>query len=149
MIALSASLSAWSNHRRAQHVRAYHKTEQRLVSLSLPITIRREPTSSCGAPVCAHSSLSPAQLEPTLRRLLDAPPNPTLTALLPCAGPCPVTLYGHLNGYPIVGIAFWHPLLVKHQRPPSGAFSLPHRGGHVFYLGSDITIDAVLPNPDR
>lgn len=147
-VAVGAGLSAWSDHRRAQHLGAYNETEHVLVSLRLPSSIGRDLSRSCGAPVCGHSRLSPPQLEPALRRLLHAAPNPTLTALLPpCAGPCPVTLDGHLNGYPVVAIAFWHPLPVKHQRPPSGALSFPHRGGHLFYLGSDVTIDAVSPDP--
>jgi hypothetical protein len=83
-----------------------------------------------------------------LRRPHDAP-DPKLAGTLACAGSCPVTIFGHYHGYPVVGIAFSHLVIVRNGHPPAGAVPVPrlgHAHQQLYYLGSEIDIGAVSPD---
>jgi hypothetical protein len=144
VLAIGAILSTLRDHREAQDLRAYETTQRAPRALGLPSAIRRE-FNGCGGAVCGYSTLTPPQLKPILARLLDAAPDAALARALPCLGPCPTLLRGHLHGYPVTADIFWHLIVVRHGRPPEGALPAPHGRGHLFYLGSDINISAVQP----
>jgi hypothetical protein len=76
------------------------------------------------------------------------------TDLIGCAGPCPVTIYGHYDGEIAIAIADWHFNITRDGHLPEGATparaDLTPRPGHpyIYFLGSDITIELADPNPN-
>ena len=150
--AVGGAVSVWDGYQRSQQIHGYEAATTALTALQLPHGLQREPAGACGdETVCARSSLNPPQIGPFLRHLLDGAPNPSATAAIPCAGPCPVVIYGHYDGALTVGIAFWHLLIVRDGKPPRGAIparpSIPARAGRpaAYFLGSDIDIGTVDP----
>ncbi len=148
VVGVTSGASAWQSHRQAAKLHAYNIANAALADLRLPAAIEREPSSTCGSPVCARSQLMPPQVEPYLLHLLSGTPEPALSRLLGCAGPCPINVQGQIDGYPVVAIAFWHLLIVRHGKPPKGAIPDPSGHREVFYRGSDIYIGPASPNPD-
>jgi hypothetical protein len=151
VVVVVGAVSLWHSHERSERIHAYDTATAALAALELPSSVERT-ADVCGDPVCGRSSLSPPQVEPMLRRLLNGAPNP-VSALLPCAGRCPVVIYGRFKGSLAVGVAFWHLLIVRHGEPPKGAIPVRPgtavRPGHpyAYYLGSEINIGLV--NPDE
>ena len=146
LFAGGAIVSAVHNAQQRDQDHAYALARTRLATLALPASITRATPSTCGAAVCAHSKDLPPQLEPELEQLVHGKPNTTLGQLLPCPVNCPVNVYGRIGGYPVIATVFWHVIVVRTGPPPAGAIRLPRGHGQLFYLGSDVYLDAVQPN---
>jgi hypothetical protein len=145
-----ATTSALQKHLAGEELAAYHRAEAALPRLVLPSGLRRVAASKCGAPVCARSTLTPKQVQPYLEKLLNGRAQAPI--LLPCIeNVCPVNVYGHIDGYPVLGTAFRHVsvLPVKHGQPPKGAILAARGRGRLFYLGSDISIGAIQPQAEE
>jgi hypothetical protein len=150
VVAIGGAVSLWQSHQRSAQIHSYVVATAALTALKLPAGLQR--TAACADTVCASSRLSPGQLAPILRRLLDGAPIPAVTALIPCpVGRCPVTVYGHFDGSVVVGNAFWHLLVVRNGKPPKGAVPLHPglrvRAGHAYgyWYGSDVMIGTINP----
>jgi hypothetical protein len=145
-----ATASALRKHRAGEELASYDRAEAALARLALPSGIQRS-ASGCGeSAVCARSTLTPKQVQPDLEKLLHGRAQALI--LLPCIeNICPVTVYGHIDGYPALAMANRHLLLlpVKHGRPPKGAVPAARGRGRLFYLGSNISIGAIHPEAEE
>jgi len=153
LVAVSAGTAWWQSYRSSEQTNAYLTAYHALPSITLPTTIEREPSSSCGEEVCGHSPVNPPQLEHTLEAAVHGTPDAFVTDLVGCAGPCPITIYGHYDGVIAIASAFWHFDVTRDGYLPKGATparpGLTPRPGHpyAYFLGSDIIIE--LANPDQ
>jgi hypothetical protein len=153
VLAASAGVAGWQHYRSSEQTAAYLSADRALPTITLPATIEREPSASCGEEVCGRSRLNPPQLEHALAALVHGKPNSFLTDLLACAGPCPVTIYGHYDGEIAIAIAFWHLGVTRNGHVPKGATparaGLTPRPGHPYgyFRGSNITVELADPDP--
>jgi hypothetical protein len=153
VLAVLAGVSRWQHYRNSEQAAAYLNAYHALPNIRLPATIKREPSSSCGGEVCGHSPLNPPGLKRMLEVLVHGTPNSLITDLTGCAGPCPVTIYGHYDGEVAIATAFSHFNVTRDGHLPKGAIPVradltPRRGRpYAFFLGSDITIE--LADPDQ
>jgi hypothetical protein len=59
---------------------------------------------------------------------------------------CPVTVAGRVRGFDVFATAFWHPVIVRHGKPPKNALRAPHAHARLFFLGSDVSVGLAVPN---
>ena len=153
-VAASAAVAGWQHYRNSEQNAAYLSAYHALPTITLPPTIEREPSASCGEEVCGHSRLNPPQLEHALEALIHGTPNSLITDLTGCAGPCPVTIYGHYQGEIAIAIASWHLTITRDGHLPKHATparaGLTPRPGHpyAYFLGSNITVELADPDPN-
>jgi hypothetical protein len=150
ILAVSGAISWWNGYQRSERVHTYETATAALTTERLPPNIQRV-AGPCGDTICATSALNPPQLDRELRHLLNGAPMPPLTAMVPCPGPCPVTLFGHFDGAVAIADAFWNLVVVRNGKVRKGA--IPARRGvrarrgvpDAYYLGSTILIDTIDP----
>jgi hypothetical protein len=140
---------AWQAHDRSVELASRQHAEESLSAMSLPWPVARQIVSGCQASAdtrCAASSLTPHQIEPALAQLLRGQPNANVCAVLssPFGTPCPV--YGTIDGYPAMGMAFPRLVIIDKGAPPAGAVPVKTGNLHAFFVGSDVTISLLTPS---
>jgi hypothetical protein len=153
LAAVVAGHTAWRDHQHGAELAHRHRAELALASLALPSGVTRSPTGGgCTASVdtlCAASGQSMDKLRPVMESLLSGRTSKFMCDLLtqPQGIPCPVTVYGTIDGYPAVATVFRHLLIVRTGHPPTEAVPLhPGATRGAFFLGSDINVSLVLPD---
>jgi hypothetical protein len=144
--------AAWSDHQREVEIAHRHAAERALTRLALPMGVTRGTASGAGCSpsavtLCASSPRSADDLRSDMESLLKGRTSKLMCDLLtqPKGVPCPVTIYGTIDGYPAVAIVFQHLLIVRKGQPPIGAVPL-HAGKPrgIFFLGADINVSLIV-----
>jgi hypothetical protein len=143
----------WNSYQRSEQIQTYETATTALAAVRLPTGLHKEAPTTCEDTVCARSDLWPAQVAPTLRKLIDGAPMSLIPdEPCPAANRCPVTLIGHYDGALTIAIAFWRLVQIRHGEPPKGAIRIhprvrvtradPYRD---YWYGSEIYIGTIDP----
>jgi hypothetical protein len=87
-----------------------------------------------------HEPLTPAQIEPMLVTMLRGKRGTVLGQPMESC-----SVYGHLNGFPAMGLVFAHLVVIREGSPPPGAIPVRPGNKHAFYVGSDISVSLLAP----
>ena len=138
---------------------AFAAANRDLSARSLPRGVLPGPGTAVGcsgAALCGHSALTPQQLAPELRAFVGPALRvrgrvaPLLGSCLHPPGArhpfCAATEAGRFRGYPILAIAFWNVVVVKHGPGPPGARLYDRTRSERLYLrGSTVSISLSAP----